>query len=466
MNPAEGPPAHVTWLPWSGDAFARALREDKPVLLWLTAAWSDGCREMARVCFGDPEIVRALRDECIAVRVDADERPDVAERYSLGGIPTTVFLTASGEVLGGGTFVPADSLRAALSRVRHAQGGAVPVSVREPGDDVSAASIPPGVESLTGLVLDAFDRANGGTGQAPKFPHTSPVRLVLDLYIERRDPALLDVTAAALDAMALGALYDEEDGGFFRYCEAPDWTSPRREKLLSVNASLLELYSTAGSQLQHAGWLERARDVARFIDRRLRRHDGLWRNSAHEEASRVFTDVNALTASAMLAAADAIGEAPLASSAIESFERLLLATYRPGDGVAHFAGGPRGLLVDQVSAVRACLDAYDASARLPYRMMAEELVHFAVRTMWDGEGGFVDRTRALADEDPHAATRPLKPFVHNCELAIQLRRLADVTEDSAFTERARDTLHAMHPHAAAHGALAAQYLIAHRAVFR
>jgi len=35
----------------------------------------------------------------VAVRVDNDRRPDINERYNMGGWPTTAFLTPDGDVL-------------------------------------------------------------------------------------------------------------------------------------------------------------------------------------------------------------------------------------------------------------------------------------------------------------------------------------------------------------------------------
>ena len=46
----------------------------------------------------------------------------LADRYDLGGLPTTAFLTPAGDVLGGGTFVPPDRLREALARLADASG--------------------------------------------------------------------------------------------------------------------------------------------------------------------------------------------------------------------------------------------------------------------------------------------------------------------------------------------------------
>ena len=110
----------INWLPWSADAFARAAREGKPVLLSITAAWCQACHEMDRTTYADPEVAALVRDRFVAVRVDTDRRPDINERYNLGGWPTTAFLTADGDVITGGTFVPVDRMPGVLTRVASA----------------------------------------------------------------------------------------------------------------------------------------------------------------------------------------------------------------------------------------------------------------------------------------------------------------------------------------------------------
>ena len=107
----------IDWLPWGADAFARAAREGKPVLLSITAAWCRACHEMDRTTYADPAVAALVRDRFVPVRVDTDQRPDINERYNLGGWPTTAFLTADGAVLTGGTFIPVDRMAHVLERV-------------------------------------------------------------------------------------------------------------------------------------------------------------------------------------------------------------------------------------------------------------------------------------------------------------------------------------------------------------
>ena len=110
----------VMWLEWSPDAFARAETEKRPVLLSLVTAWSDECAAMDRTTYAEPDVVSLIEQRFVAVRVDADRRPDVNERYNLGGWPTTVFLTSAGDVLSGGTYFDAERMIATLRFVADA----------------------------------------------------------------------------------------------------------------------------------------------------------------------------------------------------------------------------------------------------------------------------------------------------------------------------------------------------------
>jgi uncharacterized protein YyaL (SSP411 family) len=97
-------------------------------------------------------------------------------------------------------------------------------------------------------------------------------------------------------------------------------------------------------------------------------------------------------------------------------------------------------------------------------MMAEELAHYAVGAMWDGErGGFLDRAHEEADPPIGLMSQPLKPFTTNCDASRTLRRLAAASGDHEFAGYADRTLAAMAPFAASHGPLAAHYLLAVRA---
>ena len=459
----------MKWRPWGTDAFARARAERKPILLSIVAPWSIGCGEMDRVSFGDATTAALINDRVVAIRVDADFRPDIADRYDLGGLPTTAILASDGTLLGGGTFVRPERLQAALLKAIAA--GQVRIPSGDVRVDCRSAVAPAGTDTgsgaddpaLTELIFSSFDETNGGFGDAPKFPLTAPVRLALDLYAEHQSAGMRDRAVRTLDAMGWGPLYDEEHGGFYRCAGAADWTAPHREKLLATNAALLDLYLHAGVVLGDERWFARAVDLVQYINVALAASNGAWRASEDAEPGRQFSDGNALAASAMLRAAGIFQDDALGKRALDALERVLLASYKPGHGVAHSAAGVRGLLADQVAMAAANLDAWESTGNVVYRMMAEELMHYALRTMWDGSGGgFFDRV----DNPEEPPQPPLKPFVLNCEAAIVLRRIADAVGDRTFAARAVEALDATRGRAAAFGPLAAASVVARRAVLR
>jgi len=110
----------IAWLEWNADAFSHARAEAKPVLLSITASWCHGCAVMDRVAYADPAVIDIVASRFVPVRIDADRRPDVNERYNLDGWPTTALLTPSGEMLTGTTYLPAAGLRAMLEEVSEA----------------------------------------------------------------------------------------------------------------------------------------------------------------------------------------------------------------------------------------------------------------------------------------------------------------------------------------------------------
>lgn len=482
----------VAWTAWSQSAFARARADRKPVLLAITAEWCGWCREMDRTSYVDPTIATTINERFVPIRVDADERPDISERYSLGGWPTTAFLTPAGMIAGGGTYVPADRMTEVLEQVASAFDAQADRIAAAP--DVIRDEVPPDfpaldLEQLSARVFDAFDHEHGGFGAEPNFPQHAPLRLALSL--READPANAarhdTVLVTALDAMGWGGLYDESQGGFFRCATSPGWHAPDTAKLLEPNAALLRLYLDAGGALGLARFSERAADVLRYLQTWLADPvDGGWYSSQHADdayystepearqgipapavSGRFYADANAAMASAALHAAGIFGDEGLRDFALKSLERVLLSCYRPGAGVAHFNDGQpgvRGLLADQVAMASACLDAFELTGNIVYEMMAEELMHFAVRTMWnDGPGGFYDRAECGEDEAVGLMRGRVIPFVPNCEAAQVLARLAGTSGDHEFAARARATLAMLAPLAAAQGPLAAHYVLAVRA---
>jgi hypothetical protein len=111
----------------------------------------------------------------------------------------------------------------------------------------------------------------------------------------------------------------------------------------------------------------------------------------------------------------------LAAEAVDALERVVAGAYRPGQGVSHETGRAtfvRGGLSDHVCSASALLTAYSLTARLPYAMLADELIQSVLRT---------------PPEEPDG--RDVSVTL-NCELARVFCRLATLHRDDEYRRTA------------------------------
>ena len=98
----------ISWRTWSQRDSAQIL--GRPILLFLYTQRSVWCRDLAARCFEDSEIVRAIARHTLPIWVDADQRPDLFERFGLGGVPSLAFLTPDGQWITGSTYLDPEDM--------------------------------------------------------------------------------------------------------------------------------------------------------------------------------------------------------------------------------------------------------------------------------------------------------------------------------------------------------------------
>ncbi|HEX9362686.1 MAG TPA: DUF255 domain-containing protein, partial [Candidatus Dormibacteraeota bacterium] len=117
FSPRPNRAAEINWHPWSAEAFDEAKRTRRPILLSISAVWCHWCHVMDETTYSHPSVIELINRDFVPVRVDNDVRPDINQRYNMGGWPTTAFLTASGDILTGATYLPPDQMASALIRI-------------------------------------------------------------------------------------------------------------------------------------------------------------------------------------------------------------------------------------------------------------------------------------------------------------------------------------------------------------
>jgi uncharacterized protein len=457
FSPRANRAAEINWHPWSPAAFDEARQSGRPILLSISAVWCHWCHVMDETTYSHAGVIDLINREFVPVRVDNDVRPDINQRYNMGGWPTTAFLTSSGDILTGATYLPPDQMADALARVasyyrtnqaeiasrvleaRKRAGSGVARSAGELDDGI--------VESILGAVTAAYDPEYGGFGNAPKFPQTDAILLLLEQARVRSNPALRQMAVHTLEMMAGGGTYDHVEGGFFRYSTTQDWSVPHFEKMLEDHAGLVTGVALAG--------MTAVLDTATgYLDRVLRdQKSGLFagsqdadehyysldadervKSSAPYVDRRIYTAWNAAIGVAYLDASLRCGRPLLREHAATLLGHLFDAAYRTGQGMTH-AEGVGGQLGDQVWSLWAAVRAHSAGLGDRWLPAANDLAAHLEERYGDPElGGYFDHA---GGDQLGRLGEPIKPLAENSVAAMALIELDIVTGDPESPYRAR-----------------------------
>jgi len=477
----------IRWRAFDDEAFAEALVQDKPILLAIGAGWCHSCHVMDETTYSHPEVIALLNREFVPVRVDADQRPDVNDRYNTGGLPSTAVLTPAGYVLTGATCIPPEAmlslLHKALETYRQHRNTLRRLKPRPPAREPvpETLTLHP-YRRLLVLIRQSYDPEFGGFGREAKLPMAEALELALHRYVTRGDQDFLRIAAHSLNAMSGGGLYDPVQGGFFRASATRDWRTPRDGKTLEDNARLLRLFLMVHQVTGNPGFAAVARDVLRYLDRHLYLPEvGVWAGSEYagqeyyhlaederkEKAAtlvdrHIYVDRNALAAEAFWLAGVVLDDDGRLRQARATLESLWRRAHRPGQGLAHYldADFPRlfGRLEDQVAAGRACLALYQVSGEAVWLERAAACADFCREKLFAPGGGFYDRPPDPGA--PGALAVPLLELPANAAAARLLLALAAVTGRQHYREAAEKTLAAFARSYRHHGLLAAGYALA------
>ncbi len=288
----------VDWYPWGEEAFERARREDRPILLSVGYSACHWCHVMAHESFEDPDTAALMNELFVNVKVDREERPDVDAIYmnavqaltGRGGWPMTVWLTPEGRPFFAGTYFPPVDRHGMPSFHRVMTSVADAWNDRRAGVEEQAAhlaaaisrEIPAGSDlpardelaSAYRSLEAAFDRTHGGFGGAPKFPQQPVLEFLLRAAGRPWAPGARSMVETTLDRMAAGGIRDHIGGGFARYSVDGRWLIPHFEKMLYDNAQLARLYLRAAQVTGRSDFRQIAVETLDYMARDLRHPDG------------------------------------------------------------------------------------------------------------------------------------------------------------------------------------------------
>jgi len=289
----------VDWYPWGEEAFAKAKREDKPILLSIGYSTCHWCHVMEQESFDDPEVGKVLNASVVAIKVDREERPDIDQVYMQaaqmmnggGGWPLNILMTPDKRPFFAGTYIPRHSRFGRIGLIELVQRvdelwRTDREKLLQPAGQLAAAMADMHRTEAPGELADhlaqrafvelkgSFDAAHGGFGGAPKFPTPHRLLFLLRYWRQTGDTDALHMVEATLTAMRRGGIFDQLGYGFHRYSTDAEWLLPHFEKMLSDQAMLLMAYSEAYQASGKQEFSDTARQIAGFVTGEMQSEQG------------------------------------------------------------------------------------------------------------------------------------------------------------------------------------------------
>ena len=437
------------WLEWSPQVFERAAREKKFVLLDLGAVWCHWCHVMDEKTYADPAVRALLASRYLAVRVDQDSRPDLANRYEDYGWPATVVFASDGsEIVKRRGFIPPREMISMLQAI---------IDDPTPGPSVQAeVAVSPAREALLPAELRAEMERNFRTGYDAKLGSWGTTQKFLDWDNVDRCLALArsgDATAAQMARQTLDAqrqLIDPVWGGVYQYSTHGDWKHPHFEKIMQMQAENLRVYALAGAQLRRQADFDTARRIERYLRDFLTSPEGAFYTSQDADLVRGThsgdffklgdaarrkrgiprVDQNRYAREngwAILALADlhaATGDDVLLQAARRAADWILANRTLPGGGFRH-GETDQGFLGDTLAMGRACLRLYAVTADPAWLTRANEACSFLADN-FKAPAGFTSARPATG-----AIAPPRPQFDENVQIVRFANLLARHTGEEA-----------------------------------
>jgi uncharacterized protein len=436
----------IAWQDWSSDIFQRAAREHKFVLLDLGTQWCHWCHVMDVQTYADAKVQKLIAEKYIAVKTDADARPDLGNRYEDYGWPATVVFNATGgEIVKRQGFLAADEMASMLQAIIEDPTPGPSVVAQKPVQYGNQSALTQAVrDELLRRHLETYDSAQGSWGHGQKFLDWDNTEWAMRLA-NRGDSAEEKMARQTLAAQL--NLLDPAWGGVYQYSTDDDWHHPHFEKIMQMQSENLRIYSLAFAQWHDPTYLAAAQSIHHYLTRFLLSPNGGFFTSqdadlidgVHSAEYFALTDAqrtergipridkhqysreNGWAIRSLAGLYETTGDESALSEAKSAANWVLANRALPGGGFSHDqtdAGGP--YLGDTLSMGHAFLELYQATGDRAYLHNATQTADFIL-------AHFVNPTQpGLATSDVHSAAMftPTAEFDENVNAARFLNLLA------------------------------------------
>jgi len=404
----------IQWREWSDHVFEDAKKEHRFVLLDLGAGWCHWCHVMEEITYHDDAVMGLIRRKYLAVHVDADSRPDLANRYEDYGWPATiVFNDHGGEIVKRRGYIPPKPMASLLQAIIDDPSPGPSVQPEVPLEAVGQGALTAAQRNdLRNVLVTEYDPKNLGWGTVQKFLDWE----IVEYCMQQRSDGRQDFQRMARETLtAQLKLIDPVWGGVYQYSTDGDWDHPHFEKVMQFQGEDLRMYSQAYAKWKDPKFLAAAGNIHRFLKRFLRDAGGAFYTSQDADVVQgehsaayfslndserlakgvprvdrhIYARENGWAITGLVSYHAATGDSESIDEALQAANWVIAHRSLPGGGFRHGETDVAGpYMGDTVSMARAFMALYQNLSDRIWLQRAADAVHF-VDAHFKGEVGYL-----------------------------------------------------------------------------
>ncbi len=392
----------LKWVPWSEQVFAQAKKEQRFVILNLHAVWCHWCHVMEETTYRDPQVIKLLHAKYITVQVDADQRPDLANRYEDYGWPATIVFAPDGsEIVKRRGYLEPEEMSSLLQAIIDDPTPGPSVQPEKKITYAKEATLPAALRTeLEAALPEGYDEKESSWGTSQKYLDWDNTEYCLTRALQG------DRQAAKMARETLKGqlhLLDPAWGGVYQYSTDGDWVHPHFEKLMQFQSENLRVYALAYALWGETEHLQTAQKIHGYLRDFLTSPEGAFYVSqdadlvagehsgeffALDDAGRrklgvprvdkhLYARENGWAIHALVALYRACGDETALQEAQKAAAWIVAHRAAPGGGFRHDEQDSAGpYLGDTLSMGRAFLDLYTATGERAMLQRAEDAAIF------------------------------------------------------------------------------------------
>ena len=285
----------VNWHVWNKKSFEEAKKENKLIFISIGYSTCHWCHVMQRESFENKKVANLLNKYYIPILVDKEQNPGIDRYYQeIGkkiyhhylGWPLNIIMLPNKKIIYISGYIPKNDIfkrKGMLTLLPYFAklwqtnpDKLIQIANKYTKTSLNSYNDSNLLKYCEESIYKNFNFEYGSFKDIKNFPEVNKFKLLLDEYLLTKNRKYLNMLNFTLTNIAKSGMVDLVEGGFFRHSVFYDLSTPHFEKMLYVNALMIEIYSLTYKYSPKPVYKKTAIKAINFLETYFKSKDGLF----------------------------------------------------------------------------------------------------------------------------------------------------------------------------------------------